>query len=108
MVGVELAILRIERTTSNPAVFAMVPQPKDAGMTVQSAPGETVVQITFKVNPGHNFTVWKAPSLSADWAEELSGTAQDVETIVELPISPAEGQGFYRISAEPGAPTNAY
>ena len=108
VVGVELAILRIERTTSNPAVFAMVPQPKDAGMTVQSAPGETVVQITFKVNPGHNFTVWKAPSLGAAWAEELSGTAQDVETIVELPISPAEGQGFYRISAEPGAPTNAY
>ena len=108
VVGVELAILRIERTTSNPAVFAMVPQPKDAGMTVESAPGEPVVQITFKVNPGHNFTVWKAPSLGGAWAEELSGTAQDVETIVELPISPAEGQGFYRISAEPGAPTNDY
>ncbi len=108
VVGVELAILRIERTTSNPAAFAMVPQPKDAGMTVESAPGEPVVQITFKVNPGHNFTVWKAPSLGGAWAEELSGTAQDVETIVELPISPAEGQGFYRISAEPGAPTNDY
>jgi hypothetical protein len=46
--------------------------------------------------------------LGGAWAEELSGTAQDVETIVELPISPAEGQGFYRISAEPGAPTNDY
>jgi len=105
---VELAILRIERTTSNPAVFAMVPQSEDSGMTVQSVAGEPVVQITFKVNPGHNFTVWKAPSLGGAWTEELSGTAQDIETIVELPIAPAEGRGFYRISAEPGASTNNY
>jgi len=103
VVGVELAIIRIERTTSNPATFAMVPSSEDAGVTVQSAPGEPVVQITFKVNPKHNFTVWKAPSLESEWTAELQGTSEDVETIVELPVAPDESKAFYRISAEPSS-----
>jgi hypothetical protein len=101
--GVELAILRIERTTSDPAAFAIVPRSASDDMTVQSVPGAPVVQITFKVNPKNNFTVWKAPSLGGVWTAELQGTAQDVETIVELPVAPDEGSAFYRISAEPAS-----
>jgi hypothetical protein len=101
--GVELAILRIERTTSDPATFAIVPQSADRDVSVQSASGEPVVQITFKVNPKHNFTVWKAPSLEGAWTAQLQGTAQEVETIVELPVAPEEGNAFYRISAEPAS-----
>ncbi len=102
VIGVELAILRIERTTSDPSAFAIVPQSAEEDLTVQSVPGQPVVHITFKVNPAHNFTVWKAPSLEGAWTAELQGTAQEVETIVELPVAPGESEAFYRISAEPG------
>jgi hypothetical protein len=101
--GVELAILRIERTSSDPAAFAIVPQASGEEMTVQSAPGDPVVHITFRVNPRHNFTVWKAPSLDGAWTAELQGTAMEVETIVELPVAPDEVKAFYRISAEPSS-----
>ncbi len=86
VIGVEARIIRLESTAGAPAART-------------AATAYATFELTFEVTPGANYEVQHLDAINSSWQTVLSGTSDAAELTVELPVSPAQRQGFWRVRA---------
>ena len=86
--GVEARIIRFQSSAG--AVT------KAAGA---EAPAYATYELTFEVTPGADYEVQFLDNLGLAWQTVLTGKSDAAELTVELPVSPTQQRGFWRVRA---------
>ncbi len=97
VIGLEVRIIRFSAAEAAPAV-ASEPElgVKTASSAVETYPA---YELTFEVTAGAAYEVQFRQTMDAEWQTVLSGQADAAELTVELPVSPAQREGFWRVRA---------
>jgi hypothetical protein len=87
--GVEARIISFQSSAGGPVTMA-------AGA---EAPAYATYELTFEVTPGANYEVQFLETLGSPWQTVLTGKSDAAELTVELPVSPTQRHGFWRVRA---------
>ncbi len=90
VIGVEALIISFEPSPGSPA-------PK----TTATADGVSYLayELTFEVTLGANYEVQFLESFGSQWQTILTGVSDAEQLTVEIPVSPAQRRGFWRVRA---------